>query len=74
MFNIPFFIQVTSIVSLSAALYNTRTNQQNLRDTIVSSEAVSVFRPAAGAEAVNPSDVNPSTMQVNHELYCTTLF
>jgi len=38
-------IVVTSCVSLSAALYNTRTNQLNLRDTIVSSEAVTVLRP-----------------------------
>ena len=40
-------ILLTSLISLSSALYQTRKNQQNLRDTIVSSEIVTRLRPEA---------------------------
>ena len=45
-------ILVTSVVSLSSALYQTRTNQQNLRDTIVSSEMVVRLREGGTKEQV----------------------
>ena len=48
-------ILVTSVVSLSSALYQTRTNQQNLRDTIVSSEMVVRLREGGTKEQVRPS-------------------
>jgi cation-transporting ATPase 13A2 len=49
-------------VSLSAALYNTRTTQQNLRDTIVSSEAVNVFRPGGKTVMVMSTDLVPGDL------------
>ena len=48
-------ILVTSVVSLSSALYQTRTNQQNLRDTIVSSEMVVRLREGGTKEQVRLS-------------------
>ena len=45
-------ILVTSVVSLTSALYQTRTNQQNLRDTIVSSEMVVRLREGGTKEQV----------------------
>ena len=54
-------ILFTSIVSLSSALYQTRTNQQNLRDKIVSSEKVTRIRPEGRTEVIStdlvPGDV-----------------
>ena len=46
-------ILVTSVVSLTSALYQTRTNQQNLRDTIVSSEMVVRLREGGTKEQVS---------------------
>ena len=54
-------ILFTSVVSLSSALYQTRRNQQNLRDKIVSSEKVTRIRPEGRAEVIStdlvPGDV-----------------
>ena len=49
-------------MSLSAALYNTRTTQQNLRDTIVSSESVNVFRPDGRTVMVMSTDLVPGDL------------
>ena len=45
-------ILATSVVSLTSALYQTRTNQANLRDTIVTSEVVTRLRAGGAAEEV----------------------
>ena len=54
-------ILITSLVSLSSALYQTRKNQQNLRDKIVSSEKVTRIRPDGRSEVISadlvPGDV-----------------
>ena len=50
-------ILVTSVVSLTSALYQTRTNQQNLRDTIVSSEMVVRLREGGAKEQVGRSSL-----------------
>ena len=38
-------------MGITVALYNTRTTQKNLRDTIISSEAVNVFRTDDGGRS-----------------------
>ena len=45
-------ILITSVLSIGSALYQTRTNQQNLRDTIVSSERVTRIRPDGSSQQV----------------------
>ena len=55
-------ILLTSLASLSSALYQTRKNQQNLRDTIVSSEAVTRLRPDGSSEKIMSSDLVPGDM------------
>ena len=50
-------ILLTSLLSLSTALYQTRKNQHNLRDTIVSSEAVRRLRPDGSSEQIISSEL-----------------
>ena len=52
-------ILLTSLISLSSALYQTRKNQQNLRDTIVSSEIVTRLRPDGSQDQVISTELVP---------------
>jgi len=55
-------ILVTSILSLSLALYNTRKNQLNLRDTIVSSETITVIRPDGSKNNIMSTNLVPGDL------------
>eukprot|EP00092_Neocalanus_flemingeri_P015419 GFUD01016687.1.p1 GENE.GFUD01016687.1~~GFUD01016687.1.p1 ORF type:complete len:1358 (+),score=448.86 GFUD01016687.1:946-5019(+) len=66
-------ILLTSCVSLASALYQTRKNQQNLRDTIVSSEVVTRLRPDGTSHQVISSDVVPGDIIVVPDHGCQLL-
>ena len=66
-------ILLTSIISLSSALYQTRKNQQNLRDTIVSSEVVNRLRPDGSSEQIISSDLVPGDVIVVPDHGCQLL-
>lgn len=66
-------ILVTSVVSLTSALYQTRTNQQNLRDTIVSSEMVVRLREGGTKEQVLSSELVPGDVIVVPDHGCQLL-
>jgi len=52
-------ILFTSCISLASALYQTRSNQQNLRDTIVSSESITRLGADGSSHQVISSDLVP---------------
>lgn len=55
-------ILLTSILSVTSALYQTRKNQANLRDTIVSSEVVTRIKKDGAKEDVISSDLVPGDL------------
>jgi len=55
-------IVLTSALGIGAALYNTRRTQRNLRDTIVSSETVNVFRPDGSVVRLMSTDLVPGDL------------
>jgi len=66
-------ILLTSCVSLSSALYQTRKNQQNLRDTIVSSEVSSRLRSDGTSHQVISSDLVPGDIIIVPDHGCQLL-
>ena len=66
-------ILITSLLSLSSALYQTRKNQQNLRDTIVSSEVIRRLRPDGSSEQIISSDLVPGDIIVVPDHGCQLL-
>ena len=66
-------ISITSILSLTSALYQTRTNQRNLRDTIVTSDIVRTVRPDGTTEDVMTSDLVPGDVIVVPDHGCQLL-
>jgi len=66
-------ILMTSCVSLSSALYQTRKNQQNLRDTIVSSEVITRLRPDGTTQQVISADLVPGDIIVVPDHGCQLL-
>jgi len=66
-------ILFTSCVSLASALYQTRSNQQNLRDTIVSSEVITKLRDDGSSHQVISSDLVPGDIIVVPDHGCQLL-
>ena len=66
-------ILLTSLLSLTTALYQTRRNQHNLRDTIVSSEAVRRLRPDGSSEQIISSELVPGDLIVVPDHGCQLL-
>ena len=66
-------ITITSILSLSSALYQTRTNQKKLRDTIVTSDIVTTVRPDGTTEDVMTSELVPGDIIVVPDHGCQLL-
>lgn len=54
--------QATSALGIGAALHYTRKTQRNLRDTIVSSETVNVFRPDGSVVRVMSTELVPGDL------------
>merc|ERR1719474_1539992 len=66
-------ILATSIASLASALYQTRKNQKNLRDTIVSSEIVTKLCDDGTNEQVVSSELVPGDMIIVPDHGCQLL-
>jgi len=66
-------ILATSCISLASALYQTRTNQQNLRDTIVSSEVITKLCDDGTSQQVISSDLVPGDIIVVPDHGCQLL-
>jgi len=66
-------ILLTSCISLASALYQTRTNQQNLRDTIVSSEVITKLSDDGTSQQVISSDLVPGDIIVVPDHGCQLL-
>ena len=66
-------IVATSVLSLSSALYQTRTNQQNLRDTIVSSDMVTRLRRDGTRQQILSSELVPGDVMVVPDHGCQLL-
>ena len=66
-------ITITSILSLSSALYQTRTNQKKLRDTIVTSDIVTTVRPDGKTEDMMTSELVPGDVIVVPDHGCQLL-
>ena len=58
-YNYAIAISLTSVLSLSTALYQTRKNQKNLRNTVMSSDVVTRICPDGSNEQVFSSDLVP---------------
>ena len=58
-YNYAIAISLTSVLSLSTALYQTRKNQKNLRNTIMSNDVVTRICPDGSNELVISSDLVP---------------
>jgi len=66
-------ILATSCISLASALYQTRTNQQNLRDTIVSSEVINKLTADGSSHQVISSELVPGDIIVVPDHGCQLL-
>merc|ERR1711892_456657 len=66
-------ILFTSILSVTSALYQTRKNQANLRDTIVSSEVITKLRDDGSSHQVISSDLVPGDIIVVPDHGCQLL-